>query len=307
MNKYFTKAFMVLALLMVFAMGVEAAVTVTINRNFGSADSDYRVRDVSIALDSSYPTGGESLAASVFALATVHNVSCDNNDGYSFMYDYTDSKLLAYGSVNGYQNHLAGVTKPALTLTHTADAGVTQAALPVYAVEGSGTSINALALQSTTNGNTDILASFEETTGVVAPGTPRYVVTDSDSPSGVQVYVNTTGDILEYVSPTGQDGYIIAPIEAVANTIGGYALKIKVHHSATAATGSVLYFDDNGAADVQLFFTDPGAAGGVIPAADIEVIGPNYFSVVDGFSAAQVENATDLSGVTDLKCRIYGK
>lgn len=306
MKKLFTISIMVLIAVLSVVMIAEA-ITVTINRNFGDANSEQRIRDVTIAMDSSYPTGGEALAASSLALVTVYHVSCDINDGYLFQYDYTNSKLLAFGATTGYQGNISEVTKPALTLTHTADAGSTQAALPLYAVEANGVGPeNILSLQSTTNGNTSILASFEETTGDIAPGTPRYWVEDSNTPSGVIVYVNTTGDILEFVSPTETDGYIISPVEAIADTVPGFALKIKVHHSATAATGSILYFDDNGAADTQLFFTDPGAAGGVIPAADIEVIGISYNTASISGPLSQMLDTTDLSAITDLKCRVIG-
>ncbi len=309
MKKTLSTLFIVLALILSFTM-IADAITVTINRNIGNTDSVERVRDVTIAMDSSYPTGGESLTIADLALGSaVWSMDCAINDGLTFKYDYTNSKLQAFGVTNGFQLPIAGATKPALTLTHDADPVSNKAAAAVYAVELTGsTSENILSLQSITNGNTDILASFEETTGVLNAGTPRYVVTDSDSPSGVQVYVNTTGDILEFVSPTASDGYIIAPIENIADMTPGVALKIKVHHSATAAAdGVVLYFDDNGAADVQLFFVDPGTAGGVIPAADIEVITLAWTASDTPGTMSEVESTEDLSGVTDLKCRVTGK
>lgn len=55
---------------------------------------------VDIALDASYPTGGESITAGTFGLATVDFVLCEPSAGYTFEYDHANSKLLAYYSDN---------------------------------------------------------------------------------------------------------------------------------------------------------------------------------------------------------------
>lgn len=48
-----------------------------------------------ITFDSSYPTGGEALTASDLSLAALDIVLAENAAGYSFEYDYTNSKLVA--------------------------------------------------------------------------------------------------------------------------------------------------------------------------------------------------------------------
>lgn len=48
--------------------------------------------------DSSYATGGESISAANLDMATIHHLVAEAEDGYNYRYDYTNSKLLVYGS-----------------------------------------------------------------------------------------------------------------------------------------------------------------------------------------------------------------
>lgn len=175
---------------------------------------------------------------------------------------------------NGKSPDSAAFTKPTIALTHNADPASNLAAAALYGVESGKANDNTLTLQSTTDSNADVLG--ETANGVAgAAASARFWVTDNDSPDGVALYVNeASSDRLEFVSPTGQDAVIIMPFEAAG--IPGAAIAVTVHHSATAATGKALFFDDNGAADAQLAFVDTGAAGGTIPAADVAVILPTY-------------------------------
>jgi len=50
----------------------------------------------SIAFDSSYPTGGESLDLSGYFPNAVHLVLIEPQAGYVFVYDYTNKKVMAY-------------------------------------------------------------------------------------------------------------------------------------------------------------------------------------------------------------------
>jgi hypothetical protein len=57
-----------------------------------------------ITFDSSYPTGGESLSPSLLGLQNIEYFSVDSSPGYTFKYDYTNSKILVYfprGAVTG--------------------------------------------------------------------------------------------------------------------------------------------------------------------------------------------------------------
>ena len=58
--------------------------------------SGYKAVVKTVALDSSYPTGGESLTAAMLGLSTVVFLIAQPTSGYVFEYNYTDSKLLAY-------------------------------------------------------------------------------------------------------------------------------------------------------------------------------------------------------------------
>lgn len=54
-----------------------------------------------ITFDSSYPTGGEDLNPSTLGLSFVRFLVADGSEGYNLVYDYANSKLLAYGSTAG--------------------------------------------------------------------------------------------------------------------------------------------------------------------------------------------------------------
>jgi len=93
-----------LAIILVMCMVVTAfaAISVSITRNFGTADSLERTRDVVITFDSSYPTGGEAIAVSDIGLGTsIYNMTCNHTSGYTVSYDYV-SALFVY-DVSGYQ------------------------------------------------------------------------------------------------------------------------------------------------------------------------------------------------------------
>lgn len=49
-----------------------------------------------VAFDSSYPTGGEALTPATLGLIAVDHINVPAKSGYTFEYDYTNKKLLAY-------------------------------------------------------------------------------------------------------------------------------------------------------------------------------------------------------------------
>jgi len=51
-----------------------------------------------IDFDSSYPTGGESLVPANIGLSVIDSIRIDDKSGYTFEYDYTNQKVLAYRS-----------------------------------------------------------------------------------------------------------------------------------------------------------------------------------------------------------------
>lgn len=309
------------------------AVTVT------SQKSERMTRNMGVlagkmAFNDTYTTGGFDAAgiSKYFKSSRLFSVQCEQEAGYAFMYDDTNDKIKVYavGALTGiaaeaahthvmpgFDNYgpadITGITKGTPALVHNADPTGNLAALPLYGLEGYGASgRNILSLQSTTNANTSIMGSLDDITGIF-PGacTPRFYVHDSDAPAGVKIYVeDATPWKLEFVSPTGEDAYIICPFEAVANTPPGYAYAIKVTHAADAATGVELEFDDNGSADAQLVFVDGSTTSRVINPADIEVLAPSYMAIAQagGTSSAgsshthtasgdvgEVDNGADLS------------
>lgn len=59
------------------------------------AGSRWRVAGT-LAFDSSYPTGGESLTAANLGLRTIDDIVVEPRSGYTFTYNHTDALLLAY-------------------------------------------------------------------------------------------------------------------------------------------------------------------------------------------------------------------
>lgn len=82
--------------------------TVTLSNDWQMNPGDRLATRASIAFDSSYPTGGEALTPAMLGLGTIDFVSIGNKAGYVFEYDYTNQKVLVYGS--------AGIT-PAGTIS----------------------------------------------------------------------------------------------------------------------------------------------------------------------------------------------
>lgn len=164
------------------------------------------------------------------------------------------------------------IVKPAIALTHNADpAGGLNASL-LYVTEAlTGAAENCGIFQSNNDGGVDVLGETADGSVYGAAGSARFWVAHSNTPTGVQVYVNEASSYrLECVSPTGDNVVVLMPMENGAG-IGTAYVAVTIYHSATAATGKALYFDDNGTADAQLVFIAADTANHAIPAADIAV------------------------------------
>ncbi len=70
------------------------ALTVSISET--TVVGNKRMTRGTLAFDASYPTGGESLVARDVGLGAIDHIEVDPKSGYTFQYDYTNSKLLAY-------------------------------------------------------------------------------------------------------------------------------------------------------------------------------------------------------------------
>ena len=198
-------------------------------------------------------------------------------------------------------NHatIEGITAGTPALTHNADPVSNLAAAALYIVEGYGVgNKNIGVLQSNCASTTSVLGSTDDAAGMCGAATPRFFVTHNGTPDGVAVFVDEAdNDKLIFISPTETDAVVMMPFEAIADGIPGYAYAVTVHHKASMAGATALFFDDNGAADAQLAFVDTGASGGVIYASDITVVAPQYTGILgnSGSSAAQVFSGSALA------------
>jgi hypothetical protein len=92
------------------------SLTVNLHQVWGSR----RVKLVTLAFDSSYPTGGEALPTGTttakFGLSKVDFVIIPTSAGYTFAYDYTNDKILAY-----YGDNNNAADGPAIEVPNTTD------------------------------------------------------------------------------------------------------------------------------------------------------------------------------------------
>jgi hypothetical protein len=93
----------------------------------------------SLAFDSSYPTGGESLTARQLALGVIESIEVSPKSGYLFDIDYTNSKIKVFYPRAAITNTLAVADHAALT-----HSGVT-ATTPALAHASGGTTVTSSA------------------------------------------------------------------------------------------------------------------------------------------------------------------
>lgn len=74
------------------------ALTLTTKRRGVRGDQDYV--ELEVDFDASYPTGGESLTRGDIGFRRIDSVEARGRAGYTFEYDYANSKLLAYHGNN---------------------------------------------------------------------------------------------------------------------------------------------------------------------------------------------------------------
>ena len=67
---------------------------ITVNKR--GVVGDLRYADISLAWDSSYPTGGEPFTPADAGFDVFHTVTAHQKSGYTFEMDYTNNKVLAY-------------------------------------------------------------------------------------------------------------------------------------------------------------------------------------------------------------------
>lgn len=95
--------------------------SLTITNIEHSALANRRVIFCDVAFDSSYPTGGEALAPATIGLQKIDMMMVPGKSGYSFEYDYTNSKLKAFTPTAAQ----AAVTADKITITASGAAAIT--------------------------------------------------------------------------------------------------------------------------------------------------------------------------------------
>lgn len=72
------------------------ALTTTRTGDWQHIAGNRRVANVTVAFDSSYPTGGESFTAADVGMRVIEKVQAQSDNGYNFEFDYTNNLLLVY-------------------------------------------------------------------------------------------------------------------------------------------------------------------------------------------------------------------
>ena len=194
------------------------ALTITniVRHNLGNK----REHEATLAFDSSYPTGGESLVAADLGLHTIQSIAVDPKSGYVFEYDYTNSLLLAYVSA-AYAPALTG-TAPAGTagvVTDNDSAATLGHQLYVLPVAGGSAAPSNLQAEASAAG----LVKDSDT--AASDGVALYVVVDDANWSGTYQLGH-----LEFVSPTNANGTC---------TIATGAATLNIYDDDAAATNGV--------------------------------------------------------------------
>lgn len=300
------------ATFLLWSVQSQAAITYTVSNFVGpySIGGKSKLSTATLNLAGTYDTGGFSLNARSFGMKHLERVVIEPEDGFQFFWDESTGNVISRNSAPEFDADYQMAVAPTVALTHNADCATNLLANPLFAIEASGQSSNNVAvLESTNNGNADVLGETANGTVGGVAASARFFVNDNDTPGGVQIYIaEDTSDRLEFVSPTATNATLIWPFEAVTGAPPGFAIAVTVHHAADAATGKALSFDDNGAADAQLCFNDAGATGGTIPSGDIAVVGPSYTinAATGGSGMAETANGESLADVDQVNVIVIG-
>jgi hypothetical protein len=242
---------------------------------------DLKYKVIELDFDSSYATGGESLAASDIGFDQIVLAQIEPTDGMSFAYDYTNSKVKAYG------------TGPVPVQMTDLDAAASEVLVYVH-------------IDSATEGSTDRkIGHFESvnasnaTVGFQATSTNSATGTMWDdnaaATNGTLVFCDENGDTdlsaakLLFVSPINEDIY-------VPMSDGSY-LTIYDDNSA-ASNGIQLYCDDNSTnAYERLLFVAPSNASVNVHTST---------TISDRSDSAEVQSTANLALQTNIRVFILG-
>lgn len=113
-----------------------------------------------IAFDSSYPTGGESLTAANIGLTTIDHIEIMATSGYMFEYDYTNAKVLVY---------ITATVTPAGTITVSTPTGTLST--PSFAIASSASASATYKLTVSADSTVAVIAGDSLTAARTLSGT----------------------------------------------------------------------------------------------------------------------------------------
>jgi len=99
------------------------ALTFTLSGDWQGNVGNQRYVQGTLAFDSSYPTGGESLTAANIGLRVIEQIDVQPRSGYVFDYNYTDSLLLVYRT--GTVTPAGTLSTPSFAIASSASASAT--------------------------------------------------------------------------------------------------------------------------------------------------------------------------------------
>lgn len=162
------------------------SLTVTLANDWMMNPGDRNAVRATIAFDASYPTGGESLTAEMLGLSTLDFVAIGNKSGYVFEYDYTNEKVLVYGSAAA--TPAGTISKPTFTVTKGAILASSELGLSADVATGTVNN-DAIASTLTLTTNSPVSAPTFTGTAIAAAALAQVAnATDLATLTGVAVY-----------------------------------------------------------------------------------------------------------------------
>jgi hypothetical protein len=224
-----------------------------------------------IAFDSSYPTGGESLTAAMMGLNTLESVTIHPKNGFTFDYDATNFKVLAYYSA-GTNIHISTTKVGNIT---TGEDALIQYTLPAATLHTDGMGIRYTGGGSiANNANTKTIKAYLGTTAL-----------GSTAMTASQVGVwRATVEIIRTGAATQQTSYKMSQ--------GGAAMitDIEVAEPTEALSAALM---------VGFTGTSSSSTDDIVN--EFLIVEPLFFPTGTGGSGFQVADTTSMAGVTGVR------
>lgn len=189
-----------------------------------------------LAFDSSYPTGGESLSCGALGLSRFESLTVNSEGGYTFdpeiSSDTLSATVKAYSGASGTTGATSGGTPAAQTFIGTAPLGDLNIATPAFSGTGQSSSGQVI---TTTDNQTMTLNQCAGMWFVSATHGP-YLIASNTAVSGAPAVLTTYG-----TAPTTDAGTykILKALAAVGTNTASAALATHTHTVGAAAGGEV--------------------------------------------------------------------